>query len=269
MRHLPNRRTALKLAAAGGLSAILAPWPTPVFAGRTPLIAAAASLRFVMPELLQAIRADKGHTLEVTYGSSGNLRRQIERGAPFALFFSADEAHARAVETAGLTDGDGAIYAVGRLSIFIPHGSPLKARGDLSDLEAALDDGRLTRFAIANPAHAPYGRRAAEVLEHRGLMKRMSKHLLVAENVAQAAQFAATGGADGGLIAHSLAISPQLISRGRSDKVAAAWHQPLKQRAVVLRGATPSARAFFDFVLDQSGRRILERHGLETSKTSV
>ncbi len=260
MRGIDWRKILLCLSAFVSLLAF--PLPVKADAERSPLVAAAASLRFVMPELVSAFRQELGQKPKIIFGASGALRRQIENGAPFEIFFSADEGHALALSNAGLTEDEGVVYGVGRLAIFVPVGSSLLATGDLSGLEASLEEGRLSRLSIANPRHAPYGKSAVEVLKRRGLYSRLSDRLVIAENVAQAAQFAASGGADGGLISQSLALSPALKDRGRSDLVPASLHAPIRQRAVILPEASTSSRAFLTFVLSDNGRRILRRHGI-------
>ena len=138
-------------------------------ANRAPVVAAAASLRFALEEIAAAFHLETGDDVRLSLGSSGNLARQIRQGAPYQLFLSADEQFVLELERDGFTEGEGALYSVGRLALFVPHGSPLKPDGSLEDLRAALEDGRLNRFAIANPEHAPYGQRAEEALRSAGL----------------------------------------------------------------------------------------------------
>jgi molybdate transport system substrate-binding protein len=127
--------------------------------------AAAADLQFALPEILAAFTRSGGAPLKLSFGSSGNFARQIMQGAPFELFLAADDRYIAQVIAAQRADGPGAHYATGRLALFLPQGSPIRADRDLADLAAAIRDGRLKRLAIANPEHAPYGRAAREVLE--------------------------------------------------------------------------------------------------------
>ena len=246
-----------------GLLLILFWWlEAPALAGGLgPMVAAATSLRDTLPELAAAFAAEADSNPRLSFGASGNLRRQIAQGAPFELFLSADETFVLDLAQEGHTRNDGAIYAVGRLAILVPKGSKLRPDGSLEDLETALDDGRLRRLAIANPEHAPYGRAAREALEQLGLWERIQDKLVIGENVSQAAQFAATGAADAGLVAYSLAISPRLEQCCDQAPVPMDLHQPVRQRGALLTGAGQEAKRLFAFVLGPKGRAILERRG--------
>jgi molybdate transport system substrate-binding protein len=150
---------------------------------------------------------------------------------------------------------------VGRIAIVVPHGSPLEADGSLDDLRAALEDGRLRKFAIANPEHAPYGRRAEEALRHAGLWAAIEDRLVLGENVSQAAQFATSGSTQGGIIAYSLALSPEVAALGPFDLISGDWHEPLRQRMVLLKEAGATAERFFAYVQEPAARAILRKHG--------
>lgn len=230
-------------------------------AQETVLVAAAADLKFALDEVAEAFRAESGKTLQITYGSSGNLAAQIENGAPFQLFLCADEAYVTRLAAAGFARDAGVLYGVGRLALFVPSGSPVRADPELRDLRAALADGRLSRLAIANPDHAPYGRAAREVLQSQGLWDRAAGHLVLGENAAQAAQFATSGGAQAGLIALALAQSPRLRERGSFVLLTDRWHQPLRQRMVLTRLAGATAQSFYQYMQSPAARAILARHG--------
>ena len=235
----------------------------PVAAGEPPLVAAAASLRHVFPELARAWVAAGGVRPEVSFGSSGNLHRQIAQGAPFEIFLSADEAQALELVRAGRTDGEGTVYGVGRLALLVPPHSRLALDASLDDLGAALDDGRLRRLAIANPAHAPYGRAAREALAGAGLWPRLDGRLLLAENAAQAVQFALARGADGGLVPWALALADRVSSEARHVLLDASTHRPITQRMVLLAPAGAEARALFRFLAGAEARGIFERAGFD------
>jgi molybdate transport system substrate-binding protein len=226
-----------------------------------PVVAAAADLQFALTEVAEAFSKETKGEVRLAFGSSGNFFRQIQQGAPFQMFLSADEQFVLDLAAKGLTEGDGALYGVGRIVIIAPHGSPLKVDGDLVDLKAALADGRLKKFAIANPEHAPYGRRAEEALRHIGLWEEIKDRVVFGENVAQAAQFATSGAAQGGIIAYSLALSPEMSKRGSYTLIPEEWHQPLNQRMVLLKGAGGTARSFYGFMRGPSARAIMRRYG--------
>jgi molybdate transport system substrate-binding protein len=256
----PGFPAALRL-----LLAVMVFWPMTISAdaqsGGPPLIAAASDLQFSLPLVVAAFRAASGRNVSVTFGSSGNFARQIRQGAPFQMFLSADENFVRELSAAGLTQGDGDVYGIGRIALIVPRGSPLKPDGTLADLRAALSDGRLTRFAIPNPEHAPYGRRAEQALRYAGLWEPIRDKLVLGENVSQAAQFATSGEAQGGIIAYSLALSPDVSRLGAFALIPQEWNEPLRQRMVLLKGAGETARSFYAFVKSDPGRKILERSG--------
>ncbi len=228
---------------------------------RAPLIAAAADLNFALTEINTRFRAETGHEITPVFGSSGNFYRQILQGAPFQLFLSADEELVFKLAEADKTLDRGRLYAIGRLVLLLPSDSPLKLDGQLQDLVAAVGDGRLTKFAIANPAHAPYGQRAQEVLQRVGLWSKIQPQLVLGENAAQAAQFAISGSTQGGLVAYSLALTPALAKLGHSVLIPQQWHTPLKQRMVLLAGADDTAHAFYAYLQTPTARKILQRNG--------
>jgi molybdate transport system substrate-binding protein len=234
-----------------------------------PTIAAASSVQYALTDIAKQFRRDTGHDVRLAFGASGNLRRQIADGAPFELFLSADEGYVDALVREQRTLDAGVVYAVGRLALFVPSGSPIRADSTLADLPAALDDGRLRKFAIANPALAPYGRAAQQALEHAGLWKRLEPHLVLGENVSQAAQFAASGAAQAGIIAYSLTREPGIAARGQFALLPASDHAPLAQKMVLLKGAGATARAFAAFVQSAAARAIFARYGFEAPRTSA
>lgn len=251
----------LALFRAAGSAAVLAMALGRAIAADAPLVAAASDLQFVLTDVAAAFREADGRKVRLTFGSSGNFFRQIQEGAPFEIYMSADEQFVFDLAAAGLTEDDGDLYAVGRIALIVPHGSPLKPDGTLANLAAALEAGRVTRFAIANPEHAPYGRRAEEALRHRGLWEAIADKLVLGENVSQAAQFATAGGADGGIIAWSLALSPSVSALGDTALIPEDWHEPLRQRMVLLDGAGETARAFYAFLLGETARAIMRDYG--------
>jgi molybdate transport system substrate-binding protein len=229
----------------------------------SPAIAAASDLKFALDELAQAFHQATGRSVRPSYGSSGNFFRQIVQGAPFQLFLSADEEFVFALADRQLTVDRGEPYAIGRLVLFTPTGSPVKADLQFADLRLALADGRLRKFAIANPEHAPYGRAAMQTLRSLGLWTAIEPRLVLGENVSQAAQFAASGSTQGGLFALSLGLSPAIAGAGRQVVVPEHLHAPLRQRMVLIRGAGDTARAFHDFLRQPAARAVFRRHGFE------
>lgn len=226
-----------------------------------PPIAAASDLKFALDAVAAQFKTDTGKDLKITYGSSGNFARQLEQDAPFELFLSADEGFVFKLADAGKTIDRGTLYAQGRVVLFAPHGSPLKVDAGLEDLKAALKDGRVQKFAIANPEHAPYGVAAQQVLESQGLWDAVKPKLVLGENVSQAAQFATSGSAQGGIFAYSLALSPEVAKLGTFVLIAADWHKPLRQRMVLMKNASDTAKAFYEYMQSPPARAVLRKFG--------
>jgi len=233
-----------------------------------PVIAAAADLKFALTEIAQRFRDETGHAVRLTFGSSGNFFTQIKHGAPFQLFLSADEAYVKKLGTLGLTRDEGVLYAVGRIVLFAPNGSQLEVDGALDGLRAALSEGRISRFAIANPEHAPYGRAARAALQATGLWSKIEPSLVLGENASQAMLFATSGSAEGGIVPLSLALAPEAARRGTWAVLPETLHQPLRQRMVLLRDAGRVADAFFEYVQAPPARAILERYGFVLPATN-
>jgi molybdate transport system substrate-binding protein len=224
-------------------------------------VAAAADLRFTLEEIADRFATESGERVELIFGSSGLLARQIEEGAPFELFLSADETFVERLADAGWTRGRGALYAVGRIVLFAPIGSPLAPEEGLEGLARLLAAELVPRFAIANPEHAPYGRAAEAALRAHGLWEAIRPRLVLGENVAQAAQFATTGNAVGGIVAYSLALAPGLRERGTYRLIPESAHPPLRQRMVLLARAGPLAERFYLHLQEPAARATLARWG--------
>lgn len=231
-----------------------------------PVVAAAADLQFAIEEVAAGFKAETGMEVRLSMGSTGNFARQIREGAPFQIFMAADEKFIADLHRDGFTRDEGILYAVGRIVVMVPHGSTLEADGELDTLAAALDEGKITRFAVANPEHAPYGKRAEEALRHKGLWDKLQPYIVLGENVSQTAQFALSGNAQGGIIAYSLALAPNIRDRGTFELIPEEWHRPLRQRMALLKNAGPVAEAFYDYVKGPAARAIMERYGFVLPK---
>lgn len=228
-----------------------------------PAIAAAADLKFALTEAAGQFQRETGRSVKLSFGSSGNFARQLEQGAPFQLFLSADEAYIHRLAEKGIARDAGALYAIGRVVLFAPHGSPLKVDPDMRDLKAALADGRIRRFAIANPEHAPYGRAAKAALQSAGLWQAIEAKLVLGENAGQATQFAAAGSSQGGIIPLSLSRAPEIARLGTFAPIPAEWHanEPLRQRMALMKSAGDTARSFFDWLQRPAARVVFQRYG--------
>jgi molybdate transport system substrate-binding protein len=223
-------------------------------------VAAAADLKFALDELGTHYEKQTGRKIDVSYGSSGNFLAQIQNGAPFDVFLSADIEYPRKLEAAGLAEpGTLYEYALGRIVIWMP----ADTRIDLAKLGwKALLDPSIQKIAIGNPEHAPYGRAAVAALRSAGIYEQVRTKLVYGENIAQAAQFVASGNAQAGILALSLAISPPM-REGKFWEIPANTHPPIEQAAVILKSAKDKdgARAFLTFLKSADARKILESYG--------
>lgn len=226
-----------------------------------PAIAAASDLKFALENIATRFRADTGRELRLSFGSSGNYFRQIGQGAPFQLFMSADEDFVFKLHDAGRTADRGALYATGRIVLFVPRGSSYTADERMAGLKQAIEDRIVRRFAIANPEHAPYGRAAEQALRKLGLWEALQGRLVLGENVSQAAQFATGGSTQGGIFAYSLALAPGIAQSGQYVLLPEQLHEPLRQRMVLVKGAGETARAFYAYVQQPAARKILAQYG--------
>jgi molybdate transport system substrate-binding protein len=255
---LSGRRAALE-AAVIGLAAAIAQ----ACSSQTPpvRVAAASDLQFALSDVADQFAKETGQHVELVFGSSGTLARQIQDGAPFALFLSADERFVDQLAQAGRTRDAGVPYAIGRIALFAPPGSPLIPSQGFDGLARLVQHGQVTRFAIANPHHAPYGRAAEQALRKRGLWEALQPTLVLGENVSQAAQFASAGNATGGIIAYSLALAPAMRDKGSHFLIPEDDHVPLTQRMVLTAGADTVAEQFYRYLQGQPARATLSRYG--------
>lgn len=234
---------------------------TTVRAAADVTIAAAADLKFALEEVLAGYQQQHAEPVRATYGSSGNFYVQLTQGAPFAIFMAADETLIQRLAAQGLTRDDGDLYALGRIVLFAPNAAPFSADPEFTDLRRALAAGHIGKFAIANPDHAPYGRAAREALTAAGLWTALEPHLVRGDNVAQTAQFAVSGAAQGGIFALSLALAPVFANAGHYALIPAALHQPLRQRMVLMHAADSAATAVYQYLKSPAARAVLRRYG--------
>jgi molybdate transport system substrate-binding protein len=241
--------------------------PTQAHAARTPApetqtvkIAAAADLQFAMQELTKQFEKSSTAKIDVIYGSSGNFFSQIQNGAPFDLFFSADMEFAKKLEAAGFVEpGTLSRYAVGRLVLWTPANAAIDVRNEGWN---SLLDARVEKISIANPEHAPYGRAALAALRSAGIYDQVKDKLVYGENISQAAQFVQSGNAQAGLVALSLALSPGMKD-GKWWDVPAAAYPAIEQGVVILRSTKNKAlaHAFLEFVKSARGKETLQKYG--------
>lgn len=224
-------------------------------------LAAAADLNAALSELAANYQKQTGKTASLAFGSSGNLFNQIQNGAPFDLFFSADEDYSKQLVTAGLAEPSSLYrYAIGRLVLWVPASSSLdiEHRGMNVLLEPSAK-----KIAIANPQHAPYGRAAVATLRHFGIYERVADRLVLGENVSQAAQFVESGNAQVGIVALSLALAPALHGKGRYWEIPADAYPVLNQAVVILAHSAHKrdAAAFLEYLKTPEAIAVLQRYG--------
>jgi molybdate transport system substrate-binding protein len=223
-------------------------------------IAAASDLEFAMNEIVADYQRETGCMVRVTAGSSGNFFAQIENGAPFDVFFSADIDYPKKLEADGFAArGTTVQYAVGKIVLWTRQDSHV----DVAKGLAILRDPTIRKIAIANPEHAPYGRAAQQALKAAGEYDSVKDRLVLGENISQAAEFAESGNADVGILALSLALSPALKDKGRYAQIPENLYGPLDQGAVVI-GASKNgefARAFLAYIKKPVIVAVLMRYG--------
>jgi len=229
-------------------------------------IAAAADLNYCLEDLNTAFQQSHPNAvLKVSSGSSGNFFAQIKNGAPFDVFLSADMSYPKELIKAGLAqEADVVQYAVGRIVLWTTNEKVDVSRG----LGALRDAEAVTKIAIANPDHAPYGRAAKAALEHEGLWKEVEGRLVLGENIAQTAQFVQTGNADAGIVALSLVMAPKLAGVGHYFEIPVETYPPLEQGAVITKtgAGKPLAKAYLDFLRSAEARKIFDRYGFRLAK---
>jgi molybdate transport system substrate-binding protein len=223
-------------------------------------IAAASDLQAVLPALVTPFEKQSGRKLSLTFGSSGNFFTQIQNGAPFDVFMSADVDYPRQLEQAGQAErGSLYAYATGHLVLWTRNDSGIDIRRGL----AALTDAKIKHIAVANPQHAPYGRAAMAALRHEGLYDRIQAKFVLGENISQTAQFAQSGGAEVGVLSLSLAFSPALKNSGLYVEIPEAWYPAIEQAAIIVSSSKEKtlARQFLDYLKRPETVRMLQSFG--------
>jgi len=222
------------------------------------LIAAASDLKFALDSVVTAFEKSNKGKVDVTYGSSGKLFEQISSGAPFDIFFSADISYPKQLAEKGLTATEVYPYAIGRIVIWSKKTDPNK------DQMKSLLSSSIKKVAIANPAHAPYGKRAEEALTYYNVLQSVKAKLVYGENISQTAQFITTGAADIGIVALSLALSPNMKKEGgKYYLIPESSHNRLVQGAVITNKGKGNevASAFMEFIKGETASNILIHFG--------
>ena len=251
---------APKAALLAFLLCLLCLRPTSACAGEL-TVAAAADLSPVLQPIARDFQRETGNTIRLSFGSSGDFFNQIQNGAPYDVFLSADRGYPESLVKLGLADSDSLrTYAVGRLALWVPNNSHLDLHHQ--GMRALLDPS-VRKIAMANPQHAPYGRAAVAALRFCSLYDKIAGELVLGENVGQAAQFAESGNAQVGIIALAHALAPSVRPRGRYWIVPANSYPALEQGAVILSKSKEKALAeqFLKYLAGSESQAIFRQFG--------
>ena len=227
-------------------------------------VAAAADLEFAMRDIGKQFQKETGKNVKLIFGSSGSFFQQIQNGAPYDMFFSANLDYPKRLEAAGLTlTGSYYQYARGKIVVWVPKDSTL----DLSAGLKALLDPNIKKVAIANPQHAPYGQAAVSAMQKEGIYEKAKEKFVLGENISQTASFLMSGSADIGVIALSLALSPNMKDKGRYAEIPMGEYPPIDQACVILSSSKESvlARQFLSYIKGTEVAKLLAAYGFEVS----
>ena len=229
-------------------------------------VAAAADLQFAMQDVAAKFQKETGKEVKLIYGSSGNFFQQIPSGAPFDMFFSANLDYPKKLEAAGLTEpGSYYEYAKGRIVIWVPKDSKL----DLSVGLQALLNPSIQKIAIANPQHAPYGQAAVAAMQKAGIYDKVKDKFVLGENISQTASFVVSGSADLGIVALSLAMSPNMKDKGRFVEIPVGEYPPIEQACVILNSSNnkETAKQFLSFIKTAEVAETLRKYGFDVQSS--
>jgi molybdate transport system substrate-binding protein len=231
-------------------------------------VAAAADLQFAMQDVAARFHKETGKTVKAIYGSSGNFFQQIQNGAPFDMFFSANLDFPKKLEAAGLTEpGSYYQYARGKIVIWIPKESKI----DLTSGMKALLDPSIKKIAVANPQHAPYGQAAVAAMQKEGIYEKVKDKFVLGEDISQTASFVVSGAADIGIVALSLALAPNMKDKGRYVDVPPGDYPPIEQACVILSSSKnkDTARQFLSFIKTAAIGEVFRSYGFDVQSNSI
>ena len=230
-------------------------------------VAAAADLQFAMQDIAARFQKETRKTAKVIYGSSGNFFQQLQNGAPFDMFFSANLDYPKKLEAAGLIErGSFYQYAKGKIVIWVPKDSKL----DLSSGMQVLLDPSIKKIAVANPQHAPYGQAAVAAMQKENIYDKVKDKFVLGENISQTASFVVSGSADVGIVALSLALSPNMTDKGRYTEIPPTEYPPIEQACVILSSSKNkrTAEEFLSFIKTAAVAETLKRYGFDVANSS-
>ena len=228
-------------------------------------VAAAADLQFAMQDIAAGFQKQTGKQIKVIYGSSGNFFQQIQNGAPFDMFFSANLDYPKQLESSGLTvPGSLYQYAKGKIVLWVPKESKINISSGLN----SLLDPDVKKIAVANPQHAPYGQAAVAAMQSEGIYDKVKDKIVTGENISQTASYVVSGAADVGVVALSLALSPTMKDKGRYFEIPAAEYPPINQACVILKSSKEkeTANQFLSYLKTKAVAETLHRYGFDVPK---
>ena len=230
-----------------------------VASGAAVTVATAANVYYAVDELRTAFKKSSGIDIRTVVGSSGKLTAQIENGAPYDIFLSADMKYPQRLKREGFTLNEPKVYATGYLVVWTLKNIELK------DSLFSLKGGSIERIAIPNPKSAPYGIEALKALKAAGIYEEVESRLVYAESVSQTNRYIFSRAVDAGITAKSVVLSPKMAGRGRYADVDPSLYDPIEQGAVVLKHAKGAgereAMAFYDYLFSPEARAILKKYG--------
>lgn len=231
-------------------------------------VAAAADLQSAMQEIASRFQRDTGKTVKVIYGSSGNFFQQIQNGAPFDMFFSANLDYPKKLEAAGLTEAGGYYpYAKGKIVLWVPNDSKIDLKPGLK----VLVNPDIKKIAIANPQHAPYGQAAVAAMQSEGVYEKVKDKFVLGENISQTTSFVVSGSVDVGVVALSLALSPNMKDKGRHVEIPKDEYPPIEQACVVLSSSKNKQLAvqFLSYIKTADAAELLKRYGFDVGSPAA
>jgi molybdate transport system substrate-binding protein len=241
---------------------------SPLCAAQDFTVAAAADLQFAMQDIVGQFQSQTGKNVRVIYGSSGNFFQQVQNGAPFDMFFSANLDYPKKLEAAGLIEpGSYYQYGRGKIVIWVPNGSKINVKSGLT----VLLEADVRKIAIANPQHAPYGQAAIAAMQKADVYEKVKEKFVLGENLSQTASFVMSGAADVGIVALSLALSPNMKGKGDYAIVPEDLHPPIEQACVILRAAKNknTAEQFLAFVKTGAIGALLRNYGFDVDSAAA
>ena len=226
-------------------------------------VAAAANLNGVLDELVLQYTKQGTQQIKVVYGSSGHFFQQLTQGAKYDIFLSANQDYVNRLVSQGYSNDAGVVYARGRLVVLVSNKSRVRPTPDFGDLKQAIQDGRLSKFAIANPTLAPYGAAAVQTLEQLGLTKMFQPLLVLGGDVGQTMLFIHSEAAQAGMVPWSMVKQSKTIQEESYFLIPEKLHQPILQKMILFKQSNPSAKGFYDYLQSAQAKQIWRQYGYE------